>query len=73
MTNINPQYAFDNTGNPVGVFLPIDDWNAISEELNFELPQWQKDVIDDRLSSYQNNLKETLEWDSVLTQFESKM
>ena len=72
MGNINPQYTFDNSGNPVGVFLPIEDWNAISEELHLDLPQWQKDMIDSRLSSYKSNPADTLDWDLVLSQFDKE-
>jgi hypothetical protein len=72
MGKINPQYTFDNSGNPVGVFLPIEDWNTISEELHLDLPQWQKDMIDARLNLYKNNPADTLDWDIVLEQFDKE-
>lgn len=72
MSNINPQYTFDNTGNPVGVFLPIEDWNAIKLELNLDLPQWQKDMIDLRLAQYKNNPNDVLDWDTVAEQFDKE-
>jgi hypothetical protein len=72
MNTITPQYTFDNTGNPVGVFLPIEDWNAISEELHLELPQWQKALIDDRLNQYRNNPADTLDWNAVAAQFDKE-
>ena len=53
--SVNPQYTYDNTGNPVGVFLSINDWNKITEELQIELPEWQKKLIDLRLQEYQDN------------------
>ncbi len=53
--SVNPQYTYDNAGNPVGVFLSISDWNKISEELHFELPEWQSKLIDLRLQEYQSN------------------
>ena len=68
----NPQYTFDNTGNAVGVFLPIEDWNAISEELHLDLPQWQKDLIDTRLASYNNNPDDTVAWEDVLAQLDKE-
>lgn len=52
MSKISPQYTFDNMGNPGGVFLLIEDWNAIKQELHLDLPQWQKDLIDIRLADY---------------------
>ena len=72
MENINPQYTFDNMGNPVGVFLPIEDWNAITQELRLDVPQWQKDMIDIRLAQYKNNPSDVLEWDSVAAQFDKE-
>lgn len=72
MTDLHPQYTFDGTGNPVGVFLPIEDWNNIMEELNIDLPQWQKDLIDSRLASYRNNPSDTLDWDLVSAEFDKE-
>lgn len=72
MSNINPQYTFDNTGNPVGVFLPIEDWNTISQELHLDLPQWQKDMIDIRLDQYKKNSTDVLDWDVLAEQFDKE-
>jgi hypothetical protein len=72
MSNINPQYTFDNMGNPVGVFLPIDDWNAISRELHLDLPQWQKDMIDTRLDQYKKNPSDVMDWDRIAAQFDKE-
>lgn len=69
MSNINPQYTFDSIGNPVGVFLPIEDWNTITEKLHLDLSQWQKDLIQDRLTQYKNNPSDILDWDVLTTQF----
>lgn len=70
MDNITPQYTFDNMGNPIGVFLSIEDWNAITEELQIDMTQWQKDMIDIRLAQYKNNPEDVLDWDSVAAQFD---
>ncbi|MEO6949620.1 MAG: addiction module protein [Ginsengibacter sp.] len=72
MSNITPQYTFDNMGNPVGVFLPIEDCNAITEELQMDLPKWQKDLIDIRLAQYKNNPADILDWDTVAAQFDKE-
>ena len=63
--SIEPQYTFDNMGNPIGVFLPIDEWNRLSEEMHLDIPVWQKDLIDLRLAEYKSNPHSTLEWDDV--------
>ena len=63
--SIEPQYTFDNLGNPIGVFLPIEDWNRLSERMHLDIPQWQKDLIDLRLTEYAKNPENTLDWDDV--------
>jgi len=72
MEHIHPQYTFDNTGNPVGVFLSIDDWNTIAEDLRLDLPDWQKKALDIRLETYKNNPSEMLDWDEVAAQFDKE-
>ncbi|ANI89581.1 hypothetical protein A9P82_09930 [Arachidicoccus ginsenosidimutans] len=68
MENIHPQYTFDNAGNPVGVFLPIDDWNAITEELHLDLPEWQKRLLDERVEAYRKNPEAMIDWDSFVAE-----
>ncbi|MDR0793051.1 MAG: addiction module protein [Chitinophagaceae bacterium] len=63
---IYPQYTLDNTGNPVGVFLPIEDWNAISEQLQWELPDWQKKILDERLGAYAKNPDNVIDLDTFI-------
>ena len=48
---MSPQYTYDSNGNPLGVFIPINDWNHITEQYPSleELPQWEKSLIDQRL------------------------
>lgn len=70
--SINPQYTFDNLGNPIGVFLPIEDWNEISKELHLDLPQWQKDLIDERLTQYRNQPDNTLDWNSIVKELDKE-
>lgn len=42
----------NNFGNHTGVYVPIEDWNLIKnnypdiETLEQQLPQWEKDLID---------------------------
>ena len=43
--DINPQYTFDNAGNPIGVFLPMEEWKQLSEKLELEIPTWQKEKV----------------------------
>ncbi len=54
---MTPQFTYDNKGNAVGVFLPIEDWNQLKKNLpaTSELPQWQKDILDHRMMLIQQN------------------
>ncbi len=46
-----PQYNYDSNGNPIGVFIPIADWNNITEKYSDieDVPEWEKNLIDQRL------------------------
>jgi len=48
---MTPQYTYDSNGNPIGVFIPIKDWNTITERYSDieDVPQWEKNLIDQRL------------------------
>ena len=54
---MNVQYISDNLGNKIAVVVAIEDWTLIKnnypdiENHEDELPQWQKDLIDDRLET----------------------
>lgn len=67
---MKPQYTYDNNGNPIGVFLPIEDWNRITEKYNDieELPDWQKKLIDERLEYVNDNPNENIELASFLNE-----
>lgn len=55
------QILQDNLGNQTGVYVPMEDWTLIKknypdiENLDQELPQWQKDLIDQRLDDIAKN------------------
>lgn len=54
---MTPQFTYDSKGNAVGVFLLIDDWNQLKKNLPEidELPQWQKDILDQRMMHLQQH------------------
>lgn len=54
---MTPQFTYDSKGNIVGVFLPIEEWNQLKNNLpdNAELPEWQKDILDQRIAYIQQN------------------
>jgi hypothetical protein len=72
MNQINPQYTYDDAGKPVGVFLPIKDWNALVKEAKVEIPEWQKRLIDSRLDEYRRNPDNTEDWEGILAEMETE-
>ena len=66
--DINPQYTFDKNGNPIGVFISIEEWQQLSEQLHLELPQWQKDALDIELQTIKANPDYLRKWDDVKKQ-----
>jgi hypothetical protein len=54
---MNPQVIQDSNGKNAGVFITMEEWNLIEStypDINNwskELPQWQKDIIDERLAA----------------------
>lgn len=57
MYTMNLQYLQDNNGNTTAVVVPIEEWNKFTEKYHEleELPQWQKNVIDQRLGFAKNH------------------
>ena len=51
------QYIQDFNGATTAVIVPIEEWNKITEQFSDveDLPQWQKDIIDQRLELYKNH------------------
>ncbi|MCW2120607.1 addiction module component CHP02574 family protein [Flavobacterium sp. 7A] len=56
---MNVQYISDNLGNKTAVVIAIEDWEIMKkcypdiENLEDELPQWQKDIVLSRLNDPQ--------------------
>ena len=55
------QILQDNLGNQTGVYVPLNDWNLIKQQypdietIEEDLPQWEIDLIDSRLSIIKQN------------------
>lgn len=77
------QFIFDNNGNTTGVFIPIDDWQALkakyagleNEDIKYqsELETWQKQIIEDRLNEYYKNSNDTKDFDDTLDDIEKSL
>jgi hypothetical protein len=55
------QVIQDGEGKSTGVFIPMEDWTLIKnqypdiENIDSDLPQWEKDLIDTRLDAIAKN------------------
>jgi hypothetical protein len=67
------QYVSDTDGSTIAVQIPIEDWNILKEryELKLEIPQWHKDIIDQRLTYYNNNPTEVTSLDNFIKELEA--
>lgn len=74
---ITPQYTYDNTGNKIGVFLAIEDWNELKQipgvdELSQNdsmIPEWQVEKGKRELQNIAQGTTELLKWDEAKKQF----
>jgi hypothetical protein len=74
---IMPQFTYDNNGNKVGVFLPIDDWDKLSKipgveklsQLDFRVPDWQEELGKKELKNIAEGNTELVEWSEAKKQF----
>lgn len=59
---MNIQYISDNLGNKTAVVVAIEDWERIIksypniEIVNEDIPQWQKDIVLERLHNPQGTM-----------------
>jgi len=44
----NVQFITDEVGNKTAVVLPIKEWESIKLELEYGIPEWHKEVVDER-------------------------
>ncbi|ROI11152.1 addiction module protein [Epilithonimonas hominis] len=72
---MNLQYIHDSKGNTTGVFIPIEEWQSIKEKYNglqedemqdFEIPDWHKKILDERLEDYYKNPQNAKNFDELL-------
>lgn len=75
---IHPQYTYDNTGNKIGVFLAIDDWNELQQipgvekeiaQTSFDVPDWQIDLGKTELQNIAAGNADLMPWGDSKKQF----
>ena len=71
---MKPQFTYDISGNPIGVFLPIEDWNNLKSKYqdleNDDLPQWQKDILDRRMELLTLHPEQVTTFDDFMKEME---
>lgn len=77
------QFIHDNKGNATGVFIPIEDWEILKNrysdlqieeiQINTDLSNWQKQIIDERLKNYYNNPNESIDFNQTLNAIEKSI
>jgi hypothetical protein len=71
------QYVSDTFGQTTGVLISIDDWNQLRrrhpdvDEIEGGLPQWQKDVIDERMLLLKQHPEQVTSLEDFLAELES--
>jgi hypothetical protein len=70
---MNLQYLQDNHGNTTAVVVPIEDWNKFTEKYNDleDLPQWQKNIIDQRLDFLKNHPDELVPLEDFMKELDT--
>lgn len=75
------QYIHDNKGKATGVFIPIADWNKLkkkyndleAEESDFQLLDWHKKLIDERLEDLKKNPNDTISFKEMMKRVKSRL
>jgi hypothetical protein len=77
------QFIHDKEGNTTGVYIPIEEWQSLTSKYlelqkaesdnSMELADWQKQVIDQRLSAYESNPEDVFDFDQTLDDIEREL
>ncbi len=74
------QFIHDNKGKTTGVFIPIEEWNAlkskysdIEDEVISVIPDEQKDLVIQRLNDYKQNNVQALDFDMAMDDIEKEL
>ena len=73
---ITPQYTYDHSGNKVGVFLPIEDWDQLNEipgvkeisQTEATVPDWQIELGKKELTTLAEGKAGLVDWEQAKKQ-----
>ena len=70
------QFIHDTQGNTTGVFIPIEEWQALKTKYSdlqdeeaqnsSELTSWQKNILDERIEDYYINPNDVVDFDATI-------
>jgi hypothetical protein len=74
------QFIKDNKGNTTGVFIPIEEWQALKTkytdlqkeeaENTIDLAPWQKQILEERLRDYYKHPTDIEDFDKTIDDIE---
>ena len=73
------QYITDSEGKATGVFIPIDEWDKLKKRIDgyvedeAEIPEWQKNVVRERMESYKKSPSDAQDFDSAMDGIEENL
>jgi len=76
---IKVQYISDSSGKTTGVFIPIDEWVVLKKQYGVEgeelgdVPDWQREEVDKRLTSYLSNPSRVSDFDQSIREIEREI
>lgn len=76
---MNLQFISDSKGQTTGVYIPINDWDALKlkykgiEKEEFDFPSWQMDKVRERIEDYKNNPDQALDFDKTMDEIEKEL
>jgi len=76
---MNLQYISDSKGKTTGVFIPIQEWEALKskykglENEDIDVPGRHKDLVRKRLEEYKKNPGIAMDFDSAMDDIEKEL
>jgi len=79
---MNLQYVYDKNGITTGVIIPIVEWDALKAKYSelekedqslLDIPDWHKNIIDERLLYLKRNPHDLLDFDQVCNEIEKEL
>ncbi len=63
----------------MGVFIPIEEWMKLKDKYkeigreSIEIPEWHKDIVNDRMADYEKNPGSSQDFDKAIDDIENEL